>query len=34
MICSKQELDINQDLDKHRIWDIATDLDDVSDTDL
>lgn len=34
MICSKWELDIPEDLDTHRIWDMGQDLDDLSDNDL
>jgi|GEM_PF-4624704 hypothetical protein len=34
MICSKSELDIPEDLDTHRIWDMQKDLDDLSDSDL
>ena len=34
MICSKAELEINEDLDTHWIWDMQKDLDDLSDDDL
>ena len=34
MICSKWELQINEDKDTHRIWDLAQDLEDISDSDL
>ena len=34
MICSKEELDINEDQELHSIWDLALDLDDISETDL
>lgn len=34
MICAKVELDINEDLDTHGIWDMAWDFDDLSDADL
>jgi len=34
MICSKWELQINEDKDTHWIWDLAQDLEDISDTDL
>lgn len=34
MICAKMELDINEDLDTHGIWDLAKDFDDISDDDL
>ena len=34
MICSKEELGINEDMEKHSIWDLKEDLDDISDKDL
>jgi len=34
MICSKEELGINEDMEKHNIWSLTEDLDDVSDKDL
>lgn len=34
MICSKEELDINEDMDKHAIWSLTEDLEDISDNDL
>lgn len=34
MICSKEELGINEDIEKHAIWDLREDLDDISDKDL
>lgn len=34
MICSKEELDINEDQELHSIWDLALDLEDISETDL
>lgn len=34
MICSKEELDIKEDLDLHRIWNLWSDFDDLSDDDL
>lgn len=34
MICSKGELQINEDKDTHWIWDLAQDLEDISDSDL
>lgn len=34
MICSKEELGILEDTDKHWIWDLQTDFDDLSDKDL
>lgn len=34
MICSKAELEIDEDLDTHWIWNIGKDIDDVSDADL
>jgi hypothetical protein len=34
MICSKQELGINEDLEKHNIRDIKEDLDDINESDL
>ncbi|MEI7563411.1 MAG: phenylalanine--tRNA ligase beta subunit-related protein [bacterium] len=34
MICSKEELGINEDTDKHRIWSLKEDLEDLSDKDL
>lgn len=34
MICSKEELGINEDIEKHTIWDLKEDLDDISDKDL
>jgi len=34
MICSKEELEINEDQELHSIWDLTLDLDDISDTDL
>ncbi len=34
MICSKEELWINEDIEKHSIWSLTEDLDDLSDADL
>jgi len=34
MICSKEELGISEDSEKHNIWSLTEDLDDVSDKDL
>jgi len=34
MICSKEELDILEDLDLHSIWDLKQEFDDISDADL
>ncbi|HCY20793.1 TPA: hypothetical protein DIC40_02885 [Patescibacteria group bacterium] len=34
MICSKEELEINEDQELHSIWDLLVDLDDISDKDL
>lgn len=34
MICSKEELGINEDIEKHSIRDLKEDLDDISDKDL
>ncbi len=34
MICSKEELGINEDNDLHSIWSLAEDLEDISDKDL
>ncbi len=34
MICSKEELEINEDQELHSIWDLVLDLDDISDADL
>lgn len=34
MICSKEELDILEDMDLHSIWDLKEDFDDISDADL
>ena len=34
MICSKGELQINEDKDTHWIWDLAQDLEDITDSDL
>lgn len=34
MICSKEELWINEDMEKHSIWSLTEDLDDISDADL
>lgn len=34
MICSKEEIWINEDLDKHSIRDLVLDLEDISDKDL
>lgn len=34
MICSKEELEINEDQELHSIWDLEVDLDDISDKDL
>jgi tRNA-binding EMAP/Myf-like protein len=34
MICSKEELDILEDMDAHGIWDLKEDFDDISDADL
>ena len=34
MICSKEELGINEDMEKHSIWSLTEDLDDISDADL
>jgi hypothetical protein len=34
MICSKEELGINEDIEKHNIRSLTEDLEDVSDKDL
>ncbi len=34
MICSKEELGINEDQDTHNIWNLTEDLEDISDQDL
>lgn len=34
MICSKAELEIQEDIDTHWIWDMQKDLDDLTDEDL
>ncbi|HKL44051.1 MAG TPA: phenylalanine--tRNA ligase subunit beta [Candidatus Absconditabacterales bacterium] len=34
MICSKAELEIQEDVDTHWIWNIGNDLDDLTDNDL
>ena len=34
MICSKEELGINEDMDLHSIWSLTEDLEDISDKDL
>ena len=34
MICSKEEIDILEDMEKHSIWSMTEDLDDISDADL
>jgi phenylalanyl-tRNA synthetase beta chain len=34
MICSKEELGINEDVEKHNIWSLTEDLEDISDKDL
>jgi len=34
MICSKEELGIDEDKELHNIWNLADDFDDVSDADL
>ncbi len=34
MICSKEEIWINEDLDMHSIWELVLDLEDISDRDL
>jgi len=34
MICSKEELQIMEDMDTHGIWDLVVDLEDISDADL
>lgn len=34
MICSKGELGIHEDEEKHRIWLLGNDFDDMSDKDL
>lgn len=34
MICSKEELDILEDMEKHSIWSLTEDLDDISYADL
>ncbi|HRX63834.1 MAG TPA: phenylalanine--tRNA ligase subunit beta [Candidatus Absconditabacterales bacterium] len=34
MICSKAELEIQEDLDTHWIWNMSNDLDDLTDNDL
>lgn len=34
MICSKEELEINEDQESHGIWDLLIDFDDISDADL
>lgn len=34
MICSKEEVGINEDIEKHTIWSLTEDLEDISDKDL
>jgi tRNA-binding EMAP/Myf-like protein len=34
MICSKEELDIMEDMEKHSIRNLTEDLDDISDKDI
>jgi tRNA-binding EMAP/Myf-like protein len=34
MICSKEELRINEDIEKHNIRDLKEDFDDISDKDI
>jgi tRNA-binding EMAP/Myf-like protein len=34
MICSKEEIGINEDMDLHSIWSLTEDLEDISDADL
>jgi tRNA-binding EMAP/Myf-like protein len=34
MICSKEELGINEDIEKHNIRDLKEDFDDISDKDI
>jgi phenylalanyl-tRNA synthetase beta chain len=34
MICSKEEVGILEDMEKHSIWALTEDLEDISDTDL
>lgn len=34
MICSKEEVWINEDMELHSIWDLAQDFDDISQSDL
>ena len=34
MICSKEELGINEDMEKHSIRSMTEDLDDISDADI
>ncbi len=34
MICSKEELGIMEDMEKHSIWDLKEDFDDLSEQDL
>jgi len=34
MICSKEELGIGEDLEKHNIWNLTEDLEDISDKDI
>lgn len=34
MICSKQELGINEDIDTHRIWDLKKDFSDIKASDV
>ncbi|MFZ2718698.1 MAG: phenylalanine--tRNA ligase subunit beta [Candidatus Absconditicoccaceae bacterium] len=34
MICSKEEVGINEDIELHSIWDLAEDFDDISQSDL
>jgi len=34
MICSKEELGILEDMEKHSIWSLTEDLDDISAADI
>ncbi|MEI6672026.1 MAG: hypothetical protein WCL02_01345 [bacterium] len=34
MICSKEEIGILEDMEKHSIWSLTEDLDAISDADL
>ena len=34
MICSKEEIGIEEDMELHSIWDLCQDLEDISDADL